>query len=157
MIKKSVIALAALLIMNVNISEAEDKWEIDIKANLNNAENILTIGTSPDASDGPDGGYDVPALLSGDIRAYLKIEDKQYWKDIKGSDGMSLKTWTFSVESNILRQTVKLKWTTSAIPTDTNLFLMDKVTGKTVDMKNTASIQYKNTGSREFLIEMRIR
>ena len=54
---------------------AADGWEANITVGAATAENELSFGQKSDATDGPDGAYDVPAMLNGDIKASFKASD----------------------------------------------------------------------------------
>lgn len=160
MIKRVIIMIVALAIMLVNadISAAENSWEMGIKAKALNAENRLTIGQRPDASDGIDSRYDVPALLAGDIEAYTEIENNKYWKNIKESCNTPCKkTWDIFVESKTLGQIMELSWDSLNIPDDISIILIDTATGKIVDMKKEQhKYTFENRGKRKFIIEAQL-
>ncbi len=157
MIKKAITTVVAITIMLINASilSAGDGWEMSIKAELLNAGNKLTIGQKPDASDGIDGRYDVPALLAGDIKAYIDLGGDKYWKDIKESCITPCKkVWTLVIESGIKGETIKLGWEFSAISEDREISLVDIFTGEVTDMKTQGSYSYQNNGHRQFRIEV---
>ena len=92
MIKKiAAIAVVTITIFSTHIAKAGDGWQISILASVHNAENRIIIGQMPDASDDIDGRYDIPALLAGDIKAYVEHKDRYYWKDMKNSCEISCK------------------------------------------------------------------
>lgn len=157
MIKRAIITIVAITIMliNANISTAENSWEISIKAKTLNAENRLTIGQRPDASDGIDGRYDVPALLAGNIEAYMELEGNKYWKNIKEScNAPCKKAWNIFVESGALGQIIELNWNSLNIPDNINIILIDTATGEVIDMKTEQhEYTYENRGRKEFILE----
>lgn len=150
------IITASLLLLLCNIVFAVDGWQTDIKVSIMNAENRLTIGQRPDATDGIDGKYDIPAFLAGDIQAYIELDGEQYWKDIKSACGVGLctKQWDIFVESELKGKTINLKWNPLELPLDMNITLTDTVTGIVIDMKKQSSYSYENTGKRQFVIEV---
>lgn len=135
---------------------ADDGWQIDIRVSVLNAENRLSIGQRPDAQDGIDGRYDVPALLSGDIMAYIELNGREYWRDIKSDCEISPcnKQWDIFVESELEGKTINLKWNPSDLPHGINITLTDTVTGTIIDMKKQSSYAYENTGKRQFRVEV---
>lgn len=162
MIKRNYATAAAIIIMvhlliTANISCADDGWEMKIVVIAMSAENKLSIGQRPDASDGTDGKYDIPALLSGDIKAYMELGGSKYWRDIKQTcsikDASCKKTWNVVVDSMVRGEPIKLRWNASAIPQDLSIFLIDITTGKTIDMKAGQEYSYDNTETRKFKIE----
>ncbi|GBD95758.1 MAG TPA: hypothetical protein ENG83_04550 [Nitrospirae bacterium] len=160
MIKKAIIAAAVITVMSIsaNVSACEDGWNLSIKAHVLNAENRLVVGQAPDAADDIDGRYDVPALLAGDIKAYMELEGKKYWKNIKESCNTPCKkAWNIYVESDALGRTIELLWNPSDIPDDISVILIDTATGEVTDMKTEHRKAYKNTGKREFTLEAQTR
>lgn len=156
--KKIIVTVASIIIlMNTSISIAENGWELSIKAKVLNAENILIIGQNPDASDGVDGRYDVPALLAGDIEAYIKLGNDTYWKDIKESCTISCqKSWNFFVDSKVAGQIIELRWNPLTIPENISINLTDKATNNVIDMKKANNYYYENTNKREFIVNAQI-
>jgi len=156
--KKIGIVVIALIIQITLLDRlnAQDGWEINIKAKILNAENKLTIGQRPDATDGIDGKYDIPGLLAGDIKAYIELEGDKYWRDIRQSCNTPCKkTWNIIVESGIQGQLIELSWNSSDIPRDASMVLIDTETGKVIDMKSADyKYIYKNKGRREFIVEV---
>ena len=128
---------------------------MNITAKVQNAENRLTIGQKSDASDLIDGRYDVPALLAGDIEAYIELEGDKYWKDIRQAcNAACKKTWNIVVESEVQGQSIELIWKSSDIPDNAEMVLMDRKTSKKTDMTLSHEYIYENTGKREFIVEV---
>jgi len=153
--EKIAIITASLLLLLCSIVFASDGWQTDIKVSVLNAENRLTIGQKPDATDGIDGRYDIPAFLAGDIQAYIELNGEQYWKDIKGICTQACtKQWDIFIESELEGKTINLKWNPLELPLDMNITLTDTVTGTVIDMKKQSSYTYENTGERQFVIEV---
>ena len=160
MIKKAIITAAAITVMSIstNVSACENGWNLSIKAKVFNAENRLVIGQVSGAGDGIDGRYDVPALLAGGIRAYIELEGREYWKDIREScDIQCQKGWNIFVESRALGEIVELGWNPSDIPDAVNVILIDTATGEITDMKTEHNKAYENTGKRAFIVKALIR
>ena len=155
---KSIIITTIIIIQVLIISNllfAGDKWQMNITAKVQNAENRLTIGQRPDASDLIDGRYDVPALLAGDIEAYIELEDDKYWKDIrKACVTKCKKKWNIIVESALQGYIIKLSWNSLDIPDNTGMVLVDMNNGVATDMKLSNEYIYKTTGKREFTVEV---
>jgi len=156
--KMAIITVATILqlILLTSISNAQAEWEMNIIARVLNAENKLTIGQRADATDGMDGRYDVPALLAGDIKAYIELEGQKYWKDIRQTCNTACKkAWNMLIESEIKGQIIELSWDLSDIPDNANLILIDTETGKVIDMNLVPhKYTYKNLGRREFIVEV---
>lgn len=149
------IITASLLLLLCSIVFASDGWQTDIKVSVLNAENRLTIGQNPDATDGIDGRYDIPAFLAGDIQAYIELDGEQYWKDIKSACGVGLctKQWDIFVESELEGKDINLNWNLVNLPSDMNVTLTDTATGTIIDMKKQSSYTYENIGKRQFTVE----
>lgn len=149
------ITAVTIMFMNVNMSTAGNSWEMSIKVKSGNAANRLIIGQKPDATDGIDGRYDIPALLAGDIKAYMSIESDEYWKNIKVSCmSPCKKAWNIFVESDSMGQ-IDLIWDLSAIPDNVSINLINVETGDVMDMKTTQNeyIYHNTEGKREFIVE----
>lgn len=132
---------------------AADGWEANITVGAATAENKLSFGQKTDATDGPDGAYDVPAMLNGDIKASFKTSDgKPYWRDIKASDG-GVKIWKLTLESGLDRERVTLKWKPTAMNA-LKAVLLDDRGGFLADMKIDNAYSYINDGQRSFIIEI---
>ena len=78
------VIFVVLLLCSVKISDSSDGWEANIIVSLGGAENRLTLGQRPDATDGKDDKYDVTAMPGGDMKASFS---GTLWRDIneKGS------------------------------------------------------------------------
>ena len=150
--------LAAILWLSLYSSvPAQEFWQADIKVSVLDAQNRLSLGQKIDATDGWNAKYDVPALLFGDIMAYLEEpEGRKYWRKFRGScDGRPcVKTWGAVVESDSEGQTVKMEWNFSSFPADMTISLIDEFTGNTINMKTQTGYTYKNIGKREFRVEV---
>ena len=159
MIKKiAFLTLSILLPMLFGNSVcAEDGWEVSLIVSAHNVENTLYFGQRPDASDAVDGKYDVPALLSGDIKAYMELESNKYWKNIKESCiAPCKKAWNIFVDSEAWGQVIELSWNSLNITDDVNIILIDTATGEAIDMKTEQhEYTYENTGRREFIVEVK--
>jgi type 1 fimbria pilin len=149
-----IVSAAAVLFMT-GPAFAGGAWEMEITAQVQDATNRLVIGQAADATEGKDGRYDIPALLGGDIRAYLDLEGEAYWKDIREAcDGACEKVWTITVESGLAGETVTLAWDAASVPEGASLVLTDESTGGTVDMGQASSYHFENTGTRTFTVRV---
>ena len=155
---KSIIIATIIIIQLFIITTvifAGNKWQMNITAKVQNAENRLTIGQRPDASDLIDGRYDVPALLAGDIKAYIELEGDKYWKDIRQACSTACKKkWNIIVDSALQGYIIKLNWNSSNIPDNASMVLVDKKNGEMSDMKSSNEYVYENTGKRELIVEV---
>ncbi len=153
MIKKAVILTVSIILPLIfgNVTFAEDGWEASFTVKVLNAENKLSFGQRPDATDGYDGQYDVPAMLRGDIKAYFQDSKTKYWRDIKAITNGENKTWDIWIESSLNGEIVKIEWTGGLLPV--NSIFIDNETGAVIDMKTQGSYSYQNNGQRQFRIE----
>ena len=155
---KITIMTAILWLSLYTLTSAGESWQADIKVNLKDAENRLSIGQRSDATDGRNARYDVPAILSGDIMAYIEEpEGGKYWRKIKGSCGghPCTKKWDVLVESKSAGQIIKLSWNPSSFPPGMTILLTDGATGDVVNMQAQAEYSCKNAGKRKFQVEAR--
>jgi hypothetical protein len=149
----SILVVALLLVTAV--CYGGEAWQMEITASVQNAANRLVIGQAVDATGGIDGRYDVPALLSGDIQAYLDLEGEAYWRDTRDvCSGPCEKTWTVTVASSLAGETVTLRWNPSSVPGEAGLALTDETTAETVDMTKAGAYSYQNTGTRVFTLKV---
>ncbi len=146
------VSLMVLPLIFGNIAFADDGWEASITVKVLNAENKLSFGQRPDATDGYDGPYDVPAMLSGDIKAYFQDSETKYWRDIKAITNSENKTWDLWIGSSLNGEMVKIQWAAELLPINT--ILIDNDTGAVIDMKTEESYSYQNNGQRQFMIEV---
>lgn len=143
-----------LTLVSVYPAYAVDGWEANLTVTISTADNKLSFGQRADATDGIDGKYDVPAMLSGDIRAYFLAEKGGYWRDIKSLTPAEIKRWDIRVESP-LKGKVIIRWNPGNMTVVSVINLIDGSTGVVIDMKTVNSYSYLNEGMREFSIEVR--
>lgn len=142
-----------LIILDACPLFAAEDWETNLTVNISAADNRLSFGQRHDATDGIDGKYDVPAMLGGDIKAYFRYNEGNYWRDIKSTDGA--RTWAVRVESALKDKTVILKWKQKGLPDSGTIIIKDTNTGTATDMRQNNSYSYQNDeGVREFTIEV---
>jgi hypothetical protein len=147
--------LMGTLLLSTAVCFGGEAWQMEVTAGAGNATNRLVVGQAVDATEGIDGRYDIPALLSGDIQAYLDLEGEAYWKDIRDvCSGPCERTWTVMVLSSLADETVTLRWNSSSMPGVTALALTDETTAETVDMTATREYSYQNTGARNFTLKV---
>ena len=130
---------------------AADGWEAKIKVSVLTAENKISFGQKTDATNGIDGLYDVPAMLSGDIRAYFLLDSGGYWRDIRP---LGTAAWTIMVESELIGKTIKITWRPEeleALPAGSVLLMADTAK-KALDMKKTGLYTFINDGKRQLRI-----
>ena len=140
--------------IGMSVAQALDGWEANIRVGIATAENRLSFGQRPDATDGVDGRYDVPAMLNGDIKAYFQNGNGSYWRDIRAFESGKAKEWKIQVESPLNGGMVVIRWESGNIPTATTATLVDNITGIATDMKANNKYSYKNEGQRELLIKV---
>jgi hypothetical protein len=143
---KAIITILVILI-GANIALA---WEARIDIKAGNTETGINIGQRVDATDGIDGLYDVPALLSGNLQAYIKAGDEKLWRDIRreGSDSV----WELVIES-LIDGDVIIKWDIDRLPLEKRVELIDGLLR--IDMKAVDSYIYRNEGVKTLRIEVR--
>jgi len=143
---KAIITILVILI-GANIALA---WEARIDIKAGNTETGINIGQRVDATDGIDGLYDVPALLSGNLQAYIKAGDEKLWRDIRreGSDSV----WELVIES-LIDGGVIIKWDIDRLPSEKRVELIDGLLR--IDMKAVDSYIYRNEGVKTLRIEVR--
>jgi hypothetical protein len=143
---KAIITILVILI-GANIALA---WEARIDIKAGNTETGINIGQRVDATDGIDGLYDVPALLSGNLQAYIKAGNEKLWRDIRreGSDSV----WELVIES-LIDGDVIIKWDIDRLPLEKRVELIDGLLR--IDMKAVDSYIYRNEGVKTLRIEVR--
>ena len=156
--KAKIMVLAAILWLSLySPAPAQESWQLDIKVSVLDAQNRLSLGQKLDATDGWNARYDVPAILSGDIKAYLEEPaGRKYWRKFKGSCDRHpcIKTWDAIVESELKDQVIKMEWNPSSFPAEMTIALIDEATGKVVNMKEQTEYSYNNIGKRKFQVEV---
>lgn len=156
-IKRTMIyfAIISQITLAAGISSGSDDWIMTMKIGVLNAESKLIIGQMADATDSIDNRFDIAALLSGDINAYLTADNKAMWQDIKAiCSGTCSKTWDIIIESGLAGRTITIHWRQSDIPAGITLRLKDTTSGLSLDMKTADTYSYVNNGAREFMVEM---
>ena len=145
------ILFTAILLVSTNIScFAGDGWQSNILISSGSASSKLTFGQNPAATDLNDGFYDVPAMLSGELKAAFTDDEETLWRDIRGIGNETLKEWRLSVIS-ASGEIVKISWDKKSFPKDTRVTLIDIDTGKSIDMKLLSSYAMENEGGSELL------
>jgi len=144
-----------LTLVSIYPAYAVDGWEANLTVTISTADNKLSFGQRAGAADGIDGKYDVPALLSGDIRAYFLTEKGNYWRDIKSLTPAETKRWDIRVESPLKGKIIIIRWNPGNMTAVSVINLIDRSSGVIMDMKAINSCSYQNNGVREFSIEVR--
>lgn len=148
------ILIVMICFLTTGIAYSSDDWMMQLHVKAGDARNKLMIGQRTDAVDGIDGRYDVPAMLGGNIEAYLYVEGGKYWKDIKQTCSADCrKIWIISIESPMPWEVIKLSWDPQNIPSDKTLILIDNETGAVTDMlSGHREYAYENSGIKEFIL-----
>ncbi len=156
--KTKITIIAAILWLSLySPVPAHESWQTDIKVSVLDAQNRFSLGQKIDATDGWNARYDVPALLFGDIMAYLvEPAGRKYWRKFRGScDGHPcIKTWDAVVESDLEGQIIKMEWNPSSFPAEMAISLIDESTGNVINMKTQTEYTYNNIGTRKFRVEV---
>ncbi len=149
--------LLGLVSVMTGSASAADDWSLEINASVLNAQNKLVIGQNTIASDSIDGLYDIPALLSGDIKAYMPLDGQFLWTDLRAScDTSCEKQWNIVIESPLTGELIRLSWDPDQIPDGMSLVLVDTDTGVEVDMSRESAFSFENTYRKELLIIRRV-
>ncbi len=155
-IKWTLIGLIITQVLLICPAFAADEWETNIRVSVLNAENKLSFGERSDATRGFDSQYDVPAMLSGDVKAYFLLDEgMNCWRDIKSAKRSGVKSWDMHIESPLIGETVKIKWNPELLPHNLTFKLIDFETGAIVDMKKHNNYSYQNNGERQLRVEVR--
>ena len=141
-----------VLVSGYGYAYGAEGWEATLKVSVPRAYNRLSFGQKADATDGIDGAYDAPAMLNGDMKAYFKRDDGNYWRDIKAFGGS--KRWTVRVESPLKGSTVSVSWKPETLVSLKAATLTDVATGMLVDMKSAGDYSYTNGGTKDFTIDI---
>jgi hypothetical protein len=148
------IIFAAILLGSTTIScFAGDGWQSNILISSGSASSKLTFGQNPAATDLNDGFYDVPAMLSGHLKAAFTDSEETLWRDIRGVGSENLKEWQLSITSGS-RDIIKIIWDKKSFPKDARVTLIDTDTGKSIDMKMLSSYAMENRDVCELLIKV---
>lgn len=145
--------VSVIFVQNAAADNDNDDWELKIKVTAGVAKNKLSFGQKTDATDGIDGRYEVPAMLSGVLKASFMSSGKQLWRDIRALDGET-KVWTMKIDSTHMNKNVTIQWSLSSLPADRNLYLTDKKTGKTISMASKSSYTFRYDGIREIALKV---
>ncbi len=135
---------------------AADGWQTDVYVHAQKATIRLSVGQKADTQEGVDPKYDVPALLSGKLQAYLQgSEGAEYWRKLAPSCLLQpcARTWNVFIDSTLKGKVVSLNWEPESIPSGIELILTDMTTETKIDMKTQTEYTYKNRGQRQFMIE----
>jgi hypothetical protein len=156
-VKNKGIILLLIMAVTFNFSSVYgvDGWEANLAVTILNAENRLSFGQRGDATDGIDGKYDVPAMLSGDIRAYFLIDEGSYWRDIRSlTTNNETKVWNIKIESGIKNEAIILKWNPGNLLKKGKTVLIDAAIGVVIDMKSNNQYSFRNNGTKNLRIEV---
>lgn len=131
-----------------------DEWTMKIGVKASDVRSKLVIGQKPDAIDGIDGRYDVPAMPGGDIEAYIELQGHKYWKDVKHTCSTNCrKTWNIVIASPLQGEDIRISWDPQNIPVDRSMIMIDMETGFITDMISARQgYSYKNTGMKRFAV-----
>lgn len=141
----------ALFISLPTNAYSEPNWQTLIIAEIGVAKNKITIGQNAKATDGMDHYYDVSAMISGDVTAYLQSAKGALWQEIKGLG--KDKTWTLKVDSNLAGKEMEISLNRAFVPQGYTIYLHDTNSGATTNMTQTGSYKYIHSGARTFIIK----
>jgi hypothetical protein len=159
--KNAMITLAAALLGCILLAGsvwAGDEWRMELRIAVENARTRLVVGQHPEATDGVDGRWEIPALLSGRIQAFIaRRGEGRYWQDLAAvcEESPCARRWYIVVDAQAVGRTVTLTWDPAALPAGARVFLYDASTGTITKMHETGSYSYENAGRRGFALEVR--
>ena len=131
---------------------AQSGWETELLISSERAQNRLLFGQQADATNGIDGRFDVPAMLSGTLKASFEDDSgKRLWRDIKALEKVS---WVIRVETNNPQAEVKLDWSPATLPKSTEVLLVDRENNKTISMHKTSSYSFNGQSSKTLSISL---
>ncbi len=147
-------SIVFICFLTTGTAYSSDDWMMQLMVKAGDARNKLIIGQKTDAIDGIDGRYDVPAMLGGDIEAYLYVKGQKYWKDVRQTCSTNCKKiWSLSIKSPIPGEVVTISWNPQNIPPDKIVTLIDKETGVVISMvSGQQEYTYENSGIKEFIV-----
>lgn len=134
---------------------AETDWQCELKVQSGFSENRLLFGQAAGATDNYDGRFDVPAMLSGGVKAYFNgSESKKLWRDTRAlvTEGP---VWVLKVEASSQADEMVLRWTEAGLPAGKSVTLHDLETGTAIDMHAEQSYRMKNGGIRTLQIQVK--
>jgi hypothetical protein len=149
------IALLTLLITGFFAATAlaDGNWEISISVSSGNAENRLALGQNQDATNQKDGLYDVPAMLSGALRAWFTSSGRPLWRDIRSTVPGDTYEWQLQISSRTGLPAM-VSWDPEQFPTETTVELIDNTTGTVIDMSSTDNYLLENSSEAELKIKI---
>lgn len=148
----SLLAVVLLVAMTMPCFAGEG-WQANILITAGNASSKLTFGQHLAATDRNDGFYDVPALLSGELRTAFSDGGGTLWRDIRGVGTETGQEWRLSVSSGSGEE-IKVSWDNQVLPKDARITLIDLETGKSIDMQVMSSHRMGNRTGGALLIEV---
>ena len=154
-LKKTIhITLLALLMIGSHaaFAVAADDWEMNITVTSGNAENRLSLGQHQDATNQRDGLYDVPAMLSGSLRAWFTSGANNLWRDIRSARSDNGSEWQLLISSRTGLPAV-ISWNIEQLPAGMIIELIDNATGTVVDMGSTTSYLLEDGSAAELTIK----
>lgn len=165
---RTVISLFVVLLvpgaMNLHAQIPYDDWRVGIKAgNALMTDSLAAFGIRPDATSDYDNAYDIPRPPRAPSGAYLEtyfphsggsyppLLGSKYASDIQGP---SDPTWSFSVEASA-NGPIVLTWDSMYVQSTearVQLFLLDQLSGTSVDMRASGRYVFTYTAKRDFQI-----
>ncbi len=152
----------------VGLPDSAYLWRMQIKVTAGNSidsENFA--GVSDHATEGYDINFDLsePPVTPGNYAAAYfyhpewNIATGSYFSyDIKKNTVLidTIKQWRFTVNTNVVNDTVKLEFVNHSTPSGYNKYLSDLITGETINLNNISYYKYYNTaaGTREFILSI---
>lgn len=156
------IAVLAILAFSAGLSFAgsQGEWEATLKISTADGKSLNKIVVGQNGYAGDEGSpYDVPAMLSGELQAYIPMPDGgQYWKNLRAVCACASYSRSWNVYVSTVRQMkVKVVWNITGLQPGTSLELKDTVSGQTVDMKGKTEYEFTGEASqnRLFVIEVK--
>lgn len=153
---RGAIILSALYVSSAHAGTAGSGsvpgWEARLNIAQGSAGINVYLGQRPDATDGIDGYYDVPAFSSEGFNAHLALEGGRYWRDIRHYGQISSVVWRLELEPSGGRPVV-IRWKPADIPDNVTALLVDPASGSVIDMKDNSEFAVQPDMAHELRIE----
>lgn len=132
---------------------AADGWEANLTISVEGAENTLSFGQRADATDAPDGQYDVPPMIGGTLTAYFSDGVTLLWRDIRALTP-EIKTWKLHIESPQYDKYIYVIWDPKILPGGAQVHFKDTISGVNLNMAERNMFAFKNMGPKDVEIVM---
>jgi len=133
------------LLVGSSMADAAAGWETNLLISAGTAESRLSLGQRSDATSEEDGRYDVPAMLSGTLRAAFTGGGGSLWRDIRAF-GRNREEWHLAIASSN-GQPVKIGWDAKGLPKGFRFELIDEAAGQVIAMESSSAYKPAKTAA----------